>query len=204
MEEIKVIQGSTEWFEVRTGLITGSHFKDIMPTAKQKQDAWSKGQLTYLRKVAAEILTGQREDTFKSSSMQWGNDWEGIARKHYEMHELAPVRECGFYQYSDFIGSSPDGIIGDNEATFEVKCPESKQHLRYLLDSGELLKDYYWQVYGEMLCTGIDKAVICSFDPRMPVGKNLVIVNVEAKNDELENLSVRLNLAVEMIKDMVR
>lgn len=202
MKEIDCIQGSEEWFEARLGHMTGSRFQDIMPSEKAKKE-WTDGQLTYIRKVAAEILTGVREDSFTSKSMEWGNTWEPVARQKYSDMIMSPIRECGFFEYTEYSGSSPDGIIGDNSATFEVKCPESKQHLRYLLDPSELWKDYKWQVIGEMLCTGIHEAVIVSFDPRFPESKQIAVYHPENCDDDLRKLEDRIKKATDMLKEWI-
>ncbi len=206
MTEINVIQGSAEWFELRTGLITGSHFNDIMPTARQKDNAWSKGQLSYLRKVAAEILTGTREDLgYKSNSMEWGEYQEPHAKRCYSLHEVVKVRDCGIFTDELFIGSSPDGIIGNMERTIEAKCPESKQHLRYFNDPIEIYNDYKWQAIGEVYCSEVtDRSGVCiSYDPRMPDNRQLAIYEFSPTVEEFELLKFRLDLAIETIKPWI-
>lgn len=205
MKEINVIQGSDEWFEIRLGKITGSHFDTIMPTSKQKDNALSKGQLTYLRKVAAEILTGEREDSYKSKSMEWGETWESASKKTYSMHEMVKVRDCGFFTDEIMKGSSPDGIIGNNERSFETKCPESKQHLFYFLNPEDLYKEYKWQSIGEVYCSDVSgkAGVITSFDPRMPDNRKLVIYEFEPTTEELELLKFRLELCSNKVNEWI-
>jgi hypothetical protein len=204
MSELKVEQLSTEWFTARLGKITGSKFQKLMPTKKQKPDAWSAGQLTILREVAAQALTGEREETFTNKAMQWGIDNEQNARKAFEDSEMLVVRECGIFIHSDYIASSPDGIIGSTGETWETKCPTSKQHLLYYLDSDILFEDYKWQVIGECFCSGFKKGVICSYDPRFLEDKKLVIHRFEPTVEDFEQLNNRLTLAVEIIKDMIK
>jgi len=203
MKEIDVIQGSDVWFEIRTGRITGSHFDDLMPTAKQSINNWNKTQLSYLRKVAAEILTGERESSYQSRSMEWGNTQEPFACSEYEDRFMVVARECGIFVDGDFLGSSPDRIIGNMERTLEVKCPESKQHLRYLLDPEELFNEYPWQCKGECLFTGINKGTIISYDPRfLDVNKRLAIHDFEVSKEDFYMMRARLALAVQIVKDM--
>jgi hypothetical protein len=202
MKEIKCIQGSDEWFEARLGLLTGSHFQELMPSERAKKE-WTDGQLSYLRRVAAEILTGQREETYQSPAMVWGTTWEPVAREAYSDLTMTSIRECGFFQYSEYVGSSPDGIIGKDASTFECKCPASKQHLRYFLDPAELWKDYKWQVVGEMLCTGIHEAVIVSYDPRFPEIKQLAVYHPKDYADDLKKLEDRLGKATEILKEWI-
>ena len=205
MTEIKCIQGSDEWFQERLGKVTGSHFGTIMPTPKQKNKNLSKGQLTYLRKVAAEILTGEREESYMSKSMEWGNTWEATAKQAYYAHVMETVRDCGFYTDGEMIGSSPDGIIGNNERTFETKCPESKQHLFYWLNPNELYNEYKWQVIGEVYCSEVSEksGVITSYDPRMPDSRKLVIYEFTPTVEEFELLRFRLDLCIDKIKTWI-
>jgi hypothetical protein len=202
-KEIKCEQLSVEWFSARLGKLTGSKFQKLMPTKRQKPDAWNDTQLSILRECAAEILTGEREESFINKTMQWGIDNEQNARRAFELQEMTAVRECGIFLYSDYIGSSPDGIIEETEETWETKCPTSKQHLRYWLDSQNLIEDYGWQAIGECFCAGYKKGIICSYDPRFPDDKMLVIHRFEPTEEEFTALKNRLELAVELIKEWI-
>ena len=204
MIELKVEQGSIEWFTARMGKLTGSKFTKIMPTKRQKPDAWNETQLGILRECVAELLTGEREETFTSKAMQWGNDTEPAARRALALAIDMPIRESGFWQHSDYIGSSPDGVIGFNEFVCELKCPTSKQHVRYLLDTDELFKDYEWQIKGHMFCTGIHECYYASYDPRFPDDKQLAYSSYALTVEDAEMLENRLSLAVDLIKEWIK
>jgi len=199
--EIKCEQLSEEWFHERLSRITGSKFQKLMPTKRQKPDAWSDGQLTILREIAAQILTGERAETFTNTAMQWGIDNEPNARRAFELHEMTTVRECGIFSYSDNIGASPDGIIESTRESWETKCPMSKQHLKYYLDPDELFNDYEWQCVGEAICTGFLKGVICSYDPRYPDDKMLVIHRFKVSYSQFKKWKDRMALAVDLIRE---
>lgn len=224
MKEIKCEQLSDEWFELRLGKITGSHFDLIMQTDGQKTaiekvvknnekykdkpdklkpmpPRFSDGQLTYLYRVAAELLTNEREETFETKSMRWGTEHELMAKQCYSMRHLVNVNDCGFFTDEVMTGSSPDGIIGDRLRTFEAKCPESKQHFYYYLYPEELFKKYKWQAIGECYFTGIDKGVICSFDPRMPDDKQLVEYEFDPTEEQYTELKYRLKECVYLINE---
>jgi hypothetical protein len=202
-KEIQCEQLSQEWFNERLKRITGSKFQKLMPTKRQKPDQWNDTQLSILREIAAQILTGEREETFTSKAMQWGIDNEKNAKRAFELHDMVTVRDCGIFIYSDRIGASPDGIIESTGETWETKCPSSKNHLLYWLDSTVLYEDYKWQVIGECFCSGLTKGVICSYDPRFPDDKQLVIHRFEPTVEEFEQLKDRLDLAVELINEWV-
>jgi len=202
--EVQCEQLSDEWFKVRTGRITGSKFEKIMKTPRQKEE-WSKGQLDYLRGVASEIMTGEKPETFTSKAMERGTIVEEEARNFYEMENMITVRKCGIFTHKDFAGSSPDGIIGDNSATWECKSPDSKQHMKYLLDPESLYLEYKWQVIGEMFCTGIRKGVIVSFDPRFKdEKKKMVCYWPKPTLEEFIELENRLNAANLLIQSWIK
>jgi hypothetical protein len=201
MTEIKCEQMSVEWFTHRLGKITGSKLQKLMPTKKQKIDQWNDTQLSILRECVAERLTGEREETFTNKAMQWGIDHESFARDALSTAINMPIRDSGFWKYSDYIGVSPDGIVGFNEAVCELKCPMSKQHVRYMLDIDELFKDYEWQIKVEMYGTGIHNNYYASYDPRFPDDKMLSYSSYTLTQEDIDMLDNRLNLAVEFIKE---
>ena len=207
--EIKCEQRSDEWFAARLGLLTCSQFPKLMPMARQKPDDWNETQLSILREVAAERLTGKHEESYTSSAMQWGIDNEDMARYTFEAETMETVRKCGFFKSDvspDFIGGSPDGIIvrdGEDWGVAEFKCPTSKQHLRYLLDKEELWNDYKWQVLGHCFVSHIKHYALVSYDPRFDETKQLVVIARELEFNELDPLRYRLGLAVDIIKGWI-
>jgi len=226
MKEIKCIQGTDEWFEARLGKITGSHFDLIMQSDAQKKAIdkviennekykekpdkqkefparFSDGQLTYLYRVAAELLTNMREETFESKSMRWGTEKESEAKAAYSIKHLLKVRDCGFFTDDVMTGSSPDGIIGINEKIIEIKCPESKQHFYYSLYPVELFKKYKWQVIGECYFTGCPSGVICSYDPRYPEDRRLVEYNFAPSEIQYRELEDRLKECCDLITSWI-
>ena len=62
------------------------------------------------------------------------------------------VEQCGFFTFSDWLGASPDGLIGD-DSILEIKCPYS------LRNGGEFKSiseqpHYYAQIQIQLWCTG--------------------------------------------------
>jgi len=208
MSEVSVIQLSDEWFKLRLGKLTASKYPKLMPTPRQKPGAWSETQVAILLETASERLTGQREETFTNKAMQWGNDTEAEARAFYGLTNMVTVRESGFFETSEFTGGSPDGIIVKVEdcGCLEIKCPNSKQHLKYLLDVEQLKKSYKWQALGHIFNTGLGYCDLVSFDPRFKDdNKKMVSCRFTAEDyaDDLLLLQNRINEAVELIKEWV-
>jgi hypothetical protein len=197
-----VEQLSSEWFALRLGRITGSHFGELMQTGRGKVE-WGQTAMTLLRNVACEILTGEVDEDFRSKHMEWGNQYEQEAKELFSFIRSEEVFDGCFYEIGPHAGTSPDGILSDNRV-LEIKCPKSKTHFEYWLDSETLLNKYRWQVVGEMLGTGADMAYLCSYDPRMPSEKQMVIVEVERKEDEVTALYERIQAGIEIIEGWLK
>lgn len=200
MREINVTQLSEEWFGCRLGKITASKFGDLIKTSKHRVE-WTQAQTSILLTIAAERLTGQRVMTYPSKAMQWGIETEDEAVSFYELNSMTTVRQSGFFEFSRDVGGSPDGII-EGEGALEIKCPESKQHLKYLLDSNELIKMYKWQALGHIYNTGLGWCDLVSYDPRFVDDTKKMVsyrFTKEEYKEDLEILGNRLNDAVEII-----
>lgn len=150
-------QGSPEWFGLRRGLATGSHFAEVMAEGKGKTEAVTRRN--YRMKLALEIVTGKvLSNVYGFSSnkhTERGKELEPIARMLYESATGEIVEEIDFVKHKYLqAGVSPDGLVGDEGLT-EFKCPIPAVHWDYMnLPAGMPPAEYKWQVYGEMLCTG--------------------------------------------------
>lgn len=203
--EIKCEQRSDEWWEVRRGKLTSSKFPDLIKTPKQRLE-WNQTQLAILREVAAEIITGKTEETFTSKAMQWGIDNEDYGRELWTVENFETVRTCGFFQHSEYIGGSPDGILvrdGVDWGVYELKCPTSKNHLKYELDKDELFKEYGGQVLGESFAAELLNFALVSFDPRFPDGRQFVTYTGCFQPEDMAVLESRLMNAVDIIKGWI-
>jgi hypothetical protein len=143
-------QGSAEWFELRRGLATGSHFADVMATGRGGAEAT--GRRNYRMRLALEIVTGKvAKSTFSGNAhTERGKELEPFARMAYESITGHIVEEVPFIPH-DFLkcGVSPDGMIGA-DGMVEFKCPIPSIHWEYLQLDGQPPAEYKWQVYGEM------------------------------------------------------
>lgn len=208
-------QRSPEWFAVRLGKISGSLLPDLMPSEKARKE-WTDTQLGILQELASQILTGERVESYQNDAMLWGQEQETTAITHYEQTTGRTVRECGFFENSEFpgCGASPDGImdiITESEGQFiseamtlEVKCPLSKTHMKYLADPEELWKKYRWQVVMEVLISGASHGEIISFDPRFPESKRMVRFVPGNLAEDKEKLSLRLAACYEKIQGWLK
>ncbi len=142
-------QGSAEWLALRCGLPTASNF-DKLVTAKGEP---SKQAQKYLYALAAEKVSGIKEEGFQSQAMQKGIENEAEAVAYYELTQGVDVQTVGFCLHdSKRFGASPDRLVG-SEGLLEIKCPLPHTHVGYLLEEN-LLADYFQQVQGQLFVTG--------------------------------------------------
>lgn len=113
MEVFDFPQNSPEWYAVRKGLPTASCFSDILAKGQGKSRA------SYMRRLAAEVITGEPLESFTSAAMERGHLLEDEARNLYAfMHDVEP-KQVGFIR-NGRKGCSPDSLIDDN-AMLEIK-----------------------------------------------------------------------------------
>lgn len=136
-------QNTPEWLQARLGKFTGSVFADLFakPSTKTYQNA--------INKVVFERLTGELPESFSNDWTERGHLLEGEAIEAYELKTFTKVNKVGFVELNDWVGCSPDGLIGDN-GMIQVKCPKFSTLIDYHL-SGEVPSDYMIQMQGELL-----------------------------------------------------
>ncbi|WP_455479227.1 lambda exonuclease family protein [Bartonella sp. B23] len=116
---IDCIQGTEEWLQARSGLITASLFEMVM--ARKKQGQKTSKYHSIMMKLAGERITGKIVDEGTTVSMRRGTKLEPNARKLYATLTHT-VPECiGFVLADDRMkGFSPDAFVGKN-GLLEIK-----------------------------------------------------------------------------------
>jgi putative phage-type endonuclease len=201
MEILTMEQGSPEWFAARCGVVTSSKFSDVM--AKGRGNEPSKTRLTYMKELACERITSKVQESYSNAWMQRGTELEPQARAMLELDKGFDVELVGFIKMNEDIGSSTDGLIGD-DAVLEIKCPKHTTHLDYLLDNNSLYTDYKTQVQGELFVTGRKKAYLCSFHPDFPSGKDLIVLEIERDDAFIKTLETEIYTFVHELKKLVK
>jgi len=141
-----VEQRSPEWFQMRKGRVTGSNVAAIL------------GDDPY--RTADDILRAMVRDYHGAESefpdnpaMAWGRANEATAIGLFELETGLTVEKCGFFQYEDWLGASPDGEIISEDAVLENKCPYGIRNKPAPVPFKPLLQThYYGQVNIEALC----------------------------------------------------
>lgn len=187
---VDIDQRSEEWYKLRMGRFTCSEVHKLMtePRAKaaKKAGELSETAKTYIMDKVAEAITGQRHE-ISGPSLEWGQEWEPYAKSMYEQ-VFNTVHEVGFL-HDDYLGGSPDGLVGD-KGGIEIKCPFNQGvHLSNLLLTPETFKserkEYYWQIQGYLKLTGRDWFDFVSFDHRFPEEHCMQVIRIERNEDDI-------------------
>lgn len=182
-----IIQGTEDWFKVRSGKLTASHGTAI---ANKKA-----GLKTYIEDIVLNMFI-EREH-FENKHTKRGNELEPIARMKYEWETGNKVEEVGFVQYCDFSGFSPDGLIGD-KGGLEIKCRNDTKHLR-LLRGGKMDSSTMWQIQLSLLMSGRDWWDFASYNKNFK--QSILIRRVEPIPAKIEELKSGLELGIKLLKE---
>jgi putative phage-type endonuclease len=185
-------QGTDEWLKIRLGKFTASKAQAIATNGK--------GLDTLVFEKAEEIITGQFKQGYKNADMERGNELESRARNLYELETGNVVNEVGFVELSEYVGCSPDGLVG-NDGLFETKCPSFRVYYEFLT-TGVINTGYMWQMQMQMLVT--DRKW-CDYVVYNPVFKSqpIIIKRVERDEKSINKLEVGLQTAQAKLKDIL-
>lgn len=201
------------WLKQRLGKFTSSNISKLM-TYEDKLDDFPKGAMTYVEEIVIEILTnGKGKESFRSDDMDRGNEMELEAVERFEKVTGLKCYQTGdeqqFIELSNYFGGTPDGLIEDH-SLIEVKCPKSKTHLfniRNLKTETDLKKhysNYYWQIQGNLLATGRNKAYFISYDERFEnENHQILIIEINRNDEDIQKLKKRLQMAENKKKELL-
>ncbi|MDD5358312.1 MAG: YqaJ viral recombinase family protein [Candidatus Nanoarchaeia archaeon] len=195
-------QRSESWYEIKIGKFSSSNFSDIMPPSSKSLDSWTDTQLKSVFAIATQRMTGEVQNGYVSPAMQWGIDHEDEARTAYEFTQDCEVKQVGFVELNEWVGCSPDGLIGD-DGLIEIKCPDSSTHLLYRVSPDDMVKRYHWQVQGQLYVTDRKWCDLVSFDPRFELEKQLKIIRVARDDHAISLLKSRLEQAIKLAIDFM-
>ena len=99
--------------------------------------------------------------------MQWGSEHEVEARQEYANHSNNEIIPVGFVELNEYIGCSPDGLVGE-DGLVEIKCPDTATHLIDYIKDQKLPTAYTKQIQGQLWITGRRWCDFVSWDPELP------------------------------------
>jgi predicted phage-related endonuclease len=201
------LQRTDKWKLDRAGKFTGSRFADLLARSKPDKDGKTRPLKAYhdlILDLATERFTGSPIEGPTGLALAWGTDVEPFAREAYELETGNTVIESEFIQHPfyEFVGCSPDGLIGD-KGGLEIKSPKSPRvHLERLIDK-QIPQEYIPQVQGCMWVTGREWWDFVSFDPRMPESHQMLIIRVERDDAFIRNLEFEVMCAEQEVQQLV-
>ena len=201
---------SMEWFRARSGKFTPSELHKLMTEPKSKADILSVGAITYIKEKIAETLIENlpNENEFTNAATAWGNSYEDEAINLFSDQSDTEIIKPGFIDCNDFFGGTPDGIAADNSFGIEVKCPYNPTiHLDNLIldpmDFPKARKEYYYQIQGYALLTGIKDWYFISYDPRQQDPLKIRHILVEMDKDTQKRIREKLKIANEYKQKLI-
>lgn len=202
-------QRTAEWHDIRLGKFTSSELWKLMGVPKKKGEVLTEQGKTYVADKIAELITGVPRFA-ASFAIDWGINYEPEAKEYFEKRTGIEIEECGFCQYNEIFGGSPDGLILDDSLA-EIKCPENPaNHVKILTCKDvqslrELNSEYFWQVQGNMMATGRESAYLISYDPRV---KNATLrmhhILIPADKKAFAEINIKLTQAAEHMDNLLK
>lgn len=174
-------QRSAEWFAQRVGRLTGSQWGAALGLSPwQKPDE-------VIRAMVREYHGAESEFSAHIPA-NYGANHERQAMLCFMRSTDLHVEDCGFFEYEEWAGASPDGLIGD-DAVFELKVPFGLRNKDVPeFKAIELQPHYYAQVQAEMLSTG---RKLCYFAQYVPARGD--IFSPDYREEEIEVELVHLS-----------
>jgi putative phage-type endonuclease len=158
MDDMEVEQRSPAWFNQRKGRVTGSNVAAILG-----DDPYRTAD-DVLRSMVRDYH-GVESEFPDNPAMAWGRANEANAIGLFELSTGIDVKKCGFFPYEDWLGASPDGLIGD-DTILEFKCPYGIRNKPAPVPFKRLDQThYYGQIQIEMLASGRTKAIFAQWTP---------------------------------------
>jgi putative phage-type endonuclease len=197
-------QGTPEWMAMRLGKVTASRITDVLAKVKTGEAVTRED---YRTELVVQRLTNQPSEPFTNAAMEWGTEQEPMARIAYEAQANVFVEQVSFVEHPtiEWFGCSPDGLVGE-EGLIEIKCPSSKNHIKYLL-GGKPPAKYVPQMQCQMAVTGRKWCDFVSYDPRLPEDLQLFVVRLErdvsfimSMEEEVDKFLKEVNVMVNKLK----
>lgn len=186
-------QQSLEWFEIRKLKLTASHAQRIGNNGK--------GLDTYVTELVAESLSSGDKQRFGNFHTDRGNELEEYAAEVYEMETGNKTEKVGFIEYSEFVGCSPDRLVGE-EGGSEIKAPDDVKYYKLIVfGEQEIESSYKWQVQMNLFITGRKWWDLSFYNPNFK--KNILIFRIFPNLEMQESLRKGIDTGVRLIKEQL-
>jgi len=195
----EIVQGTPEWFAIRKMKMTASNATAIGNN--------SKGLETYINKLMAEAYAITPETRYTNSDTEAGHELEPLARELYEMETGSKVEEVGFIELDEYVGCSPDGLVGV-DGMIEIKSLNNANYFDFLLQYSKNqgfiksgISGYEWQVQMELYIAGRSWCDLILFNPNYE--KSMIIQKIFRDDRMIEKLQIGIEEGRRMIKNIL-
>ena len=224
MEQLTNEQRTYDWYRARFGKFTASQVHKLMGKtdlnkSKDGKEVFGDTAMSYIYQLASErklmmngtwdAMDDEQKDEFirtqypSNKAMQWGTEHEADARIKFSFVTGKAVKEVGtcINQAMPNVSASPDGVIEEENALIEIKCPSIEIFARYtdtICGNESLLEEkpeYYWQIQLQMWVTGMKKCYFVWYHPLL----GLKHTTIDADRG-IEQLELRIRAAEEIVQ----
>lgn len=189
----EVKQGTAEWLALRAGKFTASNFATLFMGKS------TKGYNDLINTVVYERLTGNVPESYENEWMKRGKELEPAARLKYELETFDKVTEVGFVEQDEWVGCSPDGLVGE-DGMIQIKCPKYNTFINYCLNNNLPVNEYSYQVQGEMMVTGRRWSDLFIYNETM---KPLVL-RIQRDEEIIARIKAELKTAINLAQERIK
>lgn len=183
-------QGTPEWKGCRLGKLTASNAQAIASAGA--------GLTTYCYEIIAEKYSNALKETYTNEHIDRGNTLEPDARTLYELTTNQTVEQVGFVEMNEYVGCSPDGLVGAKGLT-EFKCPSDVKYMKLLLNGeSEIDSAYIWQMQMQLFICEREWCDFVAYNPNFE--KALVIYRIYPDKENFEKLKKGFEKGIETLK----
>lgn len=185
-------QRSEEWHAIRKGKMTASEATTIAANGK--------GLETYIHKIVVSKITEKEQSTFKGNNhTDRGHELEPEGRIAYEIARDVTVRQVGFIEMDEYVGCSPDGLVGE-DGGIEIKCPDDVKFFKLLIGDEKPDEEYIWQCQMFLLVTGREWIDLYFYNPNFT--ESMIIVRIVRENWRQEKLILGIAKGKKLIQNL--
>lgn len=187
----ELVQGSDEWLNLRLGKFGSTDANTVSVNGA--------GLKTLVYKKIAEITSGQFENNFVNADMERGTRLESEAREIYELTTGNEVKEIGYWELSEYVAGSPDGIVGE-KGMIEVKCPRDYKYIKFIADK-KIEKKYDFQMQHLMY---ISDREWCDYIIYSENIGDIIITRVYRDEEKIDKIKIGLEKGTSEIKKILK
>ena len=186
----EVEQRSDLWYSLRRQRITASNASVVATNGK--------GLETYIYTLMSEYYSSAEKEHYTNSDIERGVLLEPEAKIEFQFYTGLDVQEVGFVELNEYVGVSPDGLVGD-DGLIEVKCPKDDIYFRLLLN-GNIKPEYIAQMQMQMLVTERKHCYFVSYNPNFE--KTLFIKKIDRDEEMIAKIQAGLDYGTKLIKEI--